>query len=64
MRAQQSSNAEAGAPVDPPQDVLAAAVLAVSRFAGQEDAGLATILDNVTPDGSNFLFNSPRLLCL
>ncbi|WP_327231776.1 non-ribosomal peptide synthetase [Streptomyces murinus] len=37
MRAQQSSNAEAGTPVDRPQDVLAAAVLAVSRFAGQGD---------------------------
>ncbi|MEV7503937.1 amino acid adenylation domain-containing protein [Streptomyces sp. NPDC093018] len=37
MRAQQSSDAEAGTPVDPPQEVLAAAVLAVSRFAGQRD---------------------------
>lgn len=37
MRAQRSSNAEAGTPVDPPQDLLAAAVLAVSRFAGQRD---------------------------
>ncbi|OIK26873.1 non-ribosomal peptide synthetase [Streptomyces malaysiense] len=37
MRAQQSSNAGAGAPVDPARDLLAAAVLAVSRFAGQRD---------------------------
>ncbi|MFF5664431.1 non-ribosomal peptide synthetase [Streptomyces griseofuscus] len=44
MRAQQSSNAEAGAPVDPPQDVLAAVVLAVSRFAGQEDADVRVSL--------------------
>ncbi|MFK0136366.1 non-ribosomal peptide synthetase [Streptomyces murinus] len=44
MRAQQSSNAEAGAPVDPPQDVLAAAVLAVSRFAGQGDVDVRVSL--------------------
>ncbi|MER8120212.1 non-ribosomal peptide synthetase [Streptomyces sp. NPDC094031] len=37
MRAQRSSNAEAGTFAGPPQDLLAAAVLAVSRFAGQRD---------------------------
>ncbi|MEW2625541.1 non-ribosomal peptide synthetase [Streptomyces sp. NPDC048106] len=37
MRAQRSSDAGTGTPVDPPQDLLAAAVLAVSRFAGQRD---------------------------